>query len=189
MQSGAICTATLITPDTVLTAAHCFWTNGKNQDKPDIFLAGKHKKRVIAKYQATQVTMHFAFAKGLRYKGRDVYISLKAAPLDVAMVKVRLLSGTAPIPLPVFRGNKADLSRLLQENKWRVTQAGYAGDRDDVLTAHRQCRITHINQNLTLYHQCDTLSGNSGSPMWASVNNQPQIVAVQSSAPDVENRD
>lgn len=188
MQSGVTCTATLISPDTVLTAGHCFWMNGKKQDHPVTFLAGKYKETFIASYKAGQVMMDPAFARGLTYRGDDVYIDPKIAHLDVALVKVHLSAGKAPEPFPIFKGDKAALHKLLDQAKWRVTQAGYAADRDKVLTAHRQCRLTKINKNLTLYHQCDTLSGDSGSPVWITMDNQPQLIAVQSSAPDVKDR-
>jgi protease YdgD len=187
MKSGIECSATLVRSDRVLTAAHCFFMEKK--DKAQYFYAGRKGEAYAAKYQVVgRPMLNRRFAKGLTYKNGGVYIAPKVASFDYALIKVKKVSGIAPKPLPVFRGGKAALKRSLRQNHWRVTQAGYASDKDNLLMAHKGCKITQLNKNLTLSHQCDTLSGDSGSPIWLMVNHQPRLIAVQSSAPDAKNR-
>lgn len=189
MQSGATCTATLIAPNTILTAAHCFWMQGKHFDFPRFFWAGKDLDSFGAKYTATVTRFSTDFAQGLRYEGEDVYIEKRVAHQDWAIVKVNLRNGHAPIPFPLFRGNARTLKAVLEKSNWQVSQAGYAEDQEDVLTSHKVCRISHLHENLTVLHQCDTLPGDSGSPIWIDVKGKPQLIAIQSSAPDVKDRD
>lgn len=79
--------------------------------------------------------------------------------------------------------------KKIQRYNSEVTQAGFAHDHSQVLTAHQRCQVTSLVEDNTLEHQCDTLSGDSGSPLWLVTENGPELVAVQSSAPDWFNRD
>lgn len=69
-----------------------------------------------------------------------------------------------------------------------VTQAGYPADHLDNLYAHQDCQITGWAQKSVLSHRCDTLPGDSGSPLMLNTENGWQIIAVQSSAPGAQDR-
>lgn len=55
----------------------------------------------------------------------------------------------------------------------------YVEDQEDVLTTHKACRITHLHKNFTVSHRCDTLPGDSGSPLWIDIEGNPQRIAIQ----------
>jgi protease YdgD len=186
--AASTCTATLVAPDLAITAAHCFLMDAKKLDAGRWFKAGFHKGEYQARYQVVAQYFHPRFKKGLVYKGDDVYIQDSAAAYDIAWLKLKLVDGKAPEPLPLFNGKKNQLKAIIASAKSRATQAGFAEDHDTELTAHKDCKITRLRSNNTIYHRCDTLAGDSGSPIWLNTSNGPQIIAVQSSAPDWFNR-
>ncbi|SFN19735.1 protease YdgD [Formivibrio citricus] len=183
------CTATLIAPDLAITAAHCFLMTPRKLDKGRWFWAGYHEGKWLARYRIENQFFHPKFRKGLEYKGDDVYIKPQAAPYDIALIKLKLVDGIPPKPMPVFSGNADALLAKIQQYDSEVTQAGFASDHNQVLTAHQGCQVTALIEDNTLEHQCDTLSGDSGSPLWLVTEKGPMLVAVQSSAPDWFNRD
>jgi protease YdgD len=187
--AASTCTATLVAPDLAITAAHCFLMEAKKLDAGRWFKAGFHDGEYQARYQVLSQSFHPRFKKGLVYKGEDVYIQDSAAAYDIAWLKLKLIEGKAPKPLPLFSGNKAELKTMIAANQSLVTQAGFAEDHDTKLTAHKDCKITRLRPNNTIYHRCDTLAGDSGSPIWLNTRTGPQIIAVQSSAPDWFNRE
>lgn len=86
-------------------------------------------------------------------------------------------------PLPLFEGDKAALTAALKTADRKVTQSGYPEDHLDTLYSHQDCLITGWAQNAVLSHQCDTLPGDSGSPLMLHTDAGWQLIGVQSSAP------
>ncbi|MBE9607789.1 trypsin-like serine peptidase [Chitinilyticum piscinae] len=186
--AGSTCTATLVSDTLAVTAAHCFLMEPRKIDNGKWFLAGYHAGQYGAKYAVKGQVFHPRFQKGLRYKGEDVYIDPSAAAYDIAWLKLEKVEGIAPQPLALLDPKLDTLKTAFNSTQWRVTQAGYAEDHDDKLTAHRHCLVTQLRDNHTLYHQCDTLAGDSGSPLFIATTQGPRVIAVQSSAPDWFNR-
>ncbi|WP_297574691.1 serine protease [uncultured Deefgea sp.] len=182
------CTATLVAPDLAVTAAHCFMMEARKPDAGLWFKAGFHQGEYQAKYQVLDQVFHPAFKRGLQYKGNDVYILPQAAEYDIAWLKVKLVEGVAPAPMPLFKGERAALELAFKTANMQLNQGGFAEDHDQLLTVHLACSLTQFRQNNTLFHRCDTLSGDSGSPIWLTTANGPLLVGVQSSAPDWFNR-
>ena len=75
------------------------------------------------------------------------------------------LSAVRDHPLPLFDGDKAALTAALKAADRKVTQSGYPVDHLDSLYTHTDCVVTGWAQNSVLSHQCDTLPGDSGSPL------------------------
>jgi protease YdgD len=182
------CTATLVAPDLAVTAAHCFMMEAKRADVGQWFMAGFNQGQYQAKYQIIDQVFHPAFKQGLQYKGEDVYILPQAAEHDIAWLKLKLVEGVAPKPMPLFEGGRAELDAEFQSAKMLLNQGGFAEDHDAILTAHLGCTLSEFRSNNTMYHRCDTLSGDSGSPIWLTTPNGPLLIGVQSSAPDWFNR-
>ncbi|QLI81099.1 trypsin-like serine protease [Chitinibacter fontanus] len=188
VKSGGTCTATLIAPDLAITAAHCFLMLPRKIDAGRWFMAGFHDGKYQARYQVTGQVFHPRFRQGLKYKGDDVYIQPSAAPYDIALIKLKLKDGVAPAPMGLFSGNRQQLMQTILRQNQQINQGGYAEDHDTILSAHLGCSLTQLRSNGTIYHRCDTLSGDSGSPIWVDLPIGPTLIAVQSSAPDWFNR-
>ncbi|WP_051711613.1 trypsin-like serine peptidase [Andreprevotia chitinilytica] len=183
-HAGSTCTATLVAPDLAVTAAHCFLMEPRKIDDGEWFKTGAYKDQYTARYKVLSQTFHPRFKQGLLYKGDDLYILPEASPYDIAWLKLKLVDGKPPQPMAMFNGDRKALQAAIKTAGAVVTQSGYAGDHEDVLTAHRGCKLTKLRPDNTILHRCDTLSGDSGSPIWLDTPNGPLLIATQSSAPD-----
>ncbi|MBA0176585.1 trypsin-like serine peptidase [Pectobacterium carotovorum] len=187
--SGNLCTATLISPHLALTAGHCVVTPPKGEiDKPVAlrFLATENGWR----YETTEIEAlaNKTLAKKLKADGEGWIVPPSAAPLDYALIR---LKQTPPgiRPLPLWQGSRQELMQALKDNGQRVTQAGYPEDHQETLYRHQNCLITGWVHTAVMAHQCDTLPGDSGSPLMLNSATGWVLMGIQSSAPDASERD
>ncbi|MBU0725038.1 MAG: trypsin-like peptidase domain-containing protein [Alphaproteobacteria bacterium] len=132
------CTAVLVAPDIVATAAHCV-TDRRSGDA------------------VTATRVHFL--AGLTPEGHKAYgqgrCIRRAAHADVALVilakPVKKIAPLAFLPEEPVEG-------------MAVAHAGYALDRPYALTAHRHCRVLRKGDGM-LHTDCDTNHGQSGGPV------------------------
>lgn len=186
--SGNLCTATLISPHLALTAGHCLLTPPKG--KPDKAMV----LRFVAKKGLWRYEIHGiegrvdpTLGKRLKADGDGWIVPPAAAPWDFGLIVLRYPpSGITPLPL--FKGDKAALNAALKATDRKVTQAGYPQDHLDALYTHQNCEITGWAQSTVMSHQCDTLSGDSGSPIMLNTPEGWQLIGVQSSAPAAKDR-
>ncbi len=186
-ESGNLCTATLISAHLALTAGHCLLTPPGKFDKPVAlrFMAGAKGWR----YEIHDIDARVepSLARRLQADGEGWIVPPGAAPYDYGLVILHNPpSGIVPIPL--FDGSRSDLTAALKVTDRQVTQAGYPADHLDTLYSHSDCVITGWAQRAVLSHQCDTLPGDSGSPLLLKQDDGWQLVAVQSSAPAAADR-
>ncbi|WP_114195165.1 trypsin-like serine peptidase [Edaphovirga cremea] len=188
--SGNLCTATLISPHLALTAGHCVLAPPGNIDKAialRFVSSGGHWR-----YQITQLEtlVDRNLGKKLKADGDGWIVPPKAAAWDFALIRL-MQSQPLPIkPLPLWQGSRSQLNAALKKVERRVTQAGYPEDHLDNLYSHQDCLITGWAQDGVLSHQCDTLPGDSGSPLLMKNpdDNSWSLIAVQSSAPGAADR-
>lgn len=186
--SGNLCTATLISPRLALTAGHCLLTppNGK----PDRAVALRFvSQKGLWRYEIHGIEgrVEPSLGKRLKADGDGWIVPSAAAPWDFGLIVLRYPPGGIT-PLPLFEGDKAALTEALKAVDRKVTQSGYPEDHLDSLYSHRDCLVTGWAQTSVLSHQCDTLPGDSGSPLMLKTNNGWQLIAVQSSAPGPKDR-
>ncbi|SMF39822.1 trypsin-like serine peptidase [Pseudogulbenkiania subflava] len=182
--SGNLCTATLVAPDVALTAGHCFVGPHGRLDPALRFtlaLDGQNSTRHAA---ARRVWLDRRLLRGLIRQGDDLIVPPAVARYDVAFVRLDAPLLSAEHTVVPFDGDRAALRQALTRASWRVNQAGYPEDFPDRLMLHRHCRATRLEADGRLAHRCDTLPGDSGSPLLLEVAGQPRLVAIQSSAPD-----
>lgn len=186
--SGNLCTATLISPHLALTAGHCLLTPPRG--KPDKAVALRFISRKggwVYEIHGIEGRVDPALGKRLKADGDGWIVPSAAAPSDFGLIVLRYVpSGITPIPL--FPGSKADLTAALKAADRKVTQSGYPEDHLDNLYSHQDCIVTGWAQNSVLSHQCDTLPGDSGSPLLLKTEDGWQVIAVQSSAPGPQDR-
>lgn len=185
--SGNLCTATLISPHLALTAGHCVLTPPGNIDPAVMlrFVADHQRWR----YQTSAIETLVADSLGKRLKpaGEGWVVPPSAAGEDFALIRL-----TRPFnalkPLPLWEGDREELTLQLKQAERHVTQAGYPEDHLDTLYRHENCQITGWAQRAVLSHRCDTLPGDSGSPLMLYTLTGWRLIAIQSSAPLAKDR-
>lgn len=186
--SGNLCTATLITPHLALTAGHCVLSPPGKIDAAVALRFISHEGHW--KYQVThlETLVDAKLGKKLKADGDGWIVPPAAAAYDFALIR---LTNTKPLPikpLPLWNGDANELTQALKQVKRKITQAGYPLDHLDTLYRHEDCLITGWAQRGVLSHQCDTLPGDSGSPLLLKDGDNWSLIAIQSSAPAAKDR-
>ncbi|MCX1021851.1 serine protease [Escherichia coli] len=186
--SGNLCTATLIAPNLALTAGHCLLMPPKGKADKAVALRFVSNKG-LWRYEIHDIEGRVdpTLGKRLKADGDGWIVPPAAAPWDFGLIVLRNPpSGITPLPL--FAGDKATLTAALKAAGRKVTQAGYPEDHLDTLYSHQNCEVTGWAQTSVMSHQCDTLPGDSGSPLMLHTDNGCQLIGVQSSAPAAKDR-
>jgi len=158
---GSHCTATVIGPKRLLTAAHCLWNKRTRSYLPPQtlhFVAGYNKGDYL--FHSRVAAIHPApgyqplAAKSLAQFSHDwALIDLVNDPVPVTG-RIALAKGA----LNGFQKPSAKAGPYIQ--------AGYSADRRHVLTAHVGCPMFGIERKRKLaIHGCNALPGDSGSPI------------------------
>ncbi len=153
------CTATLIEPNKVVTAAHCLRDNqtGSPFHTDRIhFLAGVQRGDFLE--HATAACVHFLNLESASLSPAD----------DVAMVVLSKELTIAPAPIAVINSVHRSLN---------LVHAGYTKDRPHSLAADSTCELKSRQGNLWLT-DCDTNFGASGGPVFAKNDNQLTLAAI-----------
>lgn len=186
--SGNLCTATLISPHLALTAGHCVLAPPGNIDKAVAlrFISGNNGW----KYQTENIEtlVDKSLGKKLKADGDGWIVPPAAAAYDFALIRLKDDKAADIKPLPLWQGDSKALMKALKQAKRLITQAGYPGDHLDDLYGHPGCKVTGWAQKGVLSHQCDTLPGDSGSPLLLKTADGWRLIAVQSSAPAAKDR-
>ncbi|NNK17390.1 MAG: trypsin-like serine protease [Sulfitobacter sp.] len=162
---GAYCTGTLITPDLVLTAAHCVYHReaGTLVAPEDLmFQAGLTHGTTAASRAVAQIEAHSGYDPKRGY-------DLENVRYDLALVRLE-----APIPsheldpFAVFAG---------QLPHGPVSVVSYGRGRSDQLSRQNECQVLgRIERVVAL--DCDVTFGSSGAPVFTHLNGRGQIAAV-----------
>lgn len=175
ISGGGRCTATLVAPDVILTAAHCFGGRTGRFSGGGSFLAGHGENGDVAR-----ATLIEAFVNP-QYRSNTVAGLGQGNGDDWAFARLDRPIGSDVGYMNVLAPSQADQSQAIAGTWHRVNQAGYSWDTGNNISANIGCRIVSFFPDDTIFHECDTTRGDSGSPIFVDQGNgQYSVVAVDS---------
>lgn len=170
-DSGGACTATLIGPDVLITAAHCI-AEENSIDARGTFETGyalpdgPREARVIDYYMSPDWDYP-------RYSSTDEIDGTDWALLRIDQPLGDQLGFVGIRALVEEEGNRAALEA-------DIYQAGYSHDTGAHLSGNIGCHMIAIYPDNTMAHECDTTRGDSGSPFMVRDGDDYFIVATDS---------
>ncbi len=171
LEDGS-CTATLIAPRLIATAAHCMQGENGRPAKVINFRAGAYgnTEQGIAQVVSTVVAPDYSenSAPPNGGNGNDWAILTLDRDLGTQIGYVRP---------HVF--DKDDLAEI-RNGDYLVSQMGYSWDTGRFPSGHMECRILTAYRDGSMIHTCDTTQGDSGSPIMRLIDGEWRLVAVDS---------
>ncbi len=168
LPDGAFCTAVLIAPDQVLTAAHCVVDprSGLRRTAADLsFLAGYADGVALIARQGKRLVTHPGFDAADRQ-------SLATVRHDLALLEL-----AAPIPT----ATAAPFAVIaLNPSTREVSVISYAEGRTEALSWQMRCPVLGRSNGL-LGFDCDVSQGSSGAPVFDRSGRRARIVSIISS--------
>jgi protease YdgD len=165
-----VCTATLVGPSTVVTAAHCLFN------------------RRVQRYFPPESLHFFIGYTSNRYAGHAIAISVRTGDAydpgrpretigsDWALVSLEKKLGSPDRTLPILSSGE------LPENGANVMLGGYQRDHPLVLMADSQCQIVgrfvDASGRPVLRHNCAGTNGVSGAPLLIYREGRWQVAAI-----------
>lgn len=172
---SAFCTASVIGPRLLLTAAHCFFDEDTSRrQQPTRFYAGHDSGISVAEADVKGYYMPAAF---------DIELFLNTSEVDrydyAIVTLAEDISGLTGV-LPVYVPTDADLAALMDADAIGFEQIGYGvtGGFNPMLRG--PCHITHLRDDDTYSHGCGSVKGDSGAPNLMIVNGEYMIIGIES---------
>ena len=160
------CTATLVAPDLVLTAAHCVTAPGSGAPVPAYrlhFIASGHAERYLPHRIGAEVIL----PEGLSGPARA------GAPDDIALLRL-----AAPFP-PEIATPLPLVPLAFATPPFAIV--GYRGDTPGLLAGHDDCTLTARRPDV-IGLSCAVVTGKSGAPVLTRLPDGWYVVAVVSAS-------
>lgn len=171
-SEGGSCTAVLVGPRLVATAAHCMLDSNRNPVKALVFRAGAWGDTELERgYVVSQVVGAHDFTTHPPGGGNGTDWALLTLDRDL---------GLSVGHVPPYLLGKPELDRLARGERLTISQAGYSWDTGTWLSGHMDCEILSAYADGSFIHNCDTTRGDSGSPILMQVDGEWRLVAVDS---------
>lgn len=174
-KGSGFCTATLIAPELVLTAAHCVYDrkSGKLFSPESLtFRAGLRNGEAAAARAISQIEAHPA------YNPRSGVV-VENIRHDVALLRLE-------DPIPTTELDPFVLHNAIVSSG-PVSVVSYGRSRENLPSRQDVCQVEGTRQDV-MFMDCDVTFGSSGSPVFSHKNGRGQIVSVISGMANIEGR-
>lgn len=174
--SGGHCTGTLVGPATVLTAAHCMFggEGPRGLDTPFEFIAGASGPDWVERARIVDFYIPPQFDAELHQSTSDI------DGYDWAFLTLDRPIGNSVGWMVIEPLTTGELEQAVMTGRAHVMQGGYSGDSMAFLSANLSCPLVDVWDDNTVYHECDTLEGDSGSPLFVAQDGRYRIIAIES---------
>jgi protease YdgD len=174
-----LCTGTVIAPGRVLTAAQCLFDGATNNwVKPSSvhFVVSQDKEKHLGHSVVESFLKSPDFAYRLEDRPRWDAIDPNMIRRNWAILILRDELSVKPIPLRIIKS-----AELSAGSPGEFALAGYAADREYVLSVHRGCTVTIDESDPgVITHMCDTV-GESGAPILLLKDDGACVIGIHSS--------
>lgn len=157
-RTGGFCTATLIAPDKVLTAAHCMWNKRTHKWlRPDglHFLPGYRMGSYLLTQAVASIRLDPDIAMDERGRPRDMAKDWAVLTLKAAIPPSKELQ-------PIALASNGEIAAIAPGQP--LVRAGYSQDRPHLPTK-AACHLLGRSGPRIILHDCDGTRGDSGSPI------------------------
>ena len=158
---------TLITPDLVLTAAHCVYdksTGAAYLPKDFVFKAGLRDGKVAAERQIVAVAAHEGYQP-------TEPLSAKNFSHDVALLRL-----SRPIPFSEM-DPFALHTDVVKNGPVSVLSYGRGRGRADAQSRQRECQMTDRQRDVLVFY-CEVTFGSSGAPVFSHLNERGRLISI-----------
>ena len=166
VPGGGYCTATLLSENLAVTAAHCLFQDGRRRHDSELFFAAGYRRgewEAIRQARRTAVHPDYEPTIGRAMKITRVFTDLALIELD-APVLGSVIPHYPPAALPDQGGGVALLS--------------YGAGRDFALSLQEPCRVVGRAGDVASL-TCEVAPGSSGAPVFRrAAGGAPQMVAI-----------
>jgi V8-like Glu-specific endopeptidase len=162
------CTGVLIGRALVLTAAHCLASDGVIDAPPLTFSAGYDRGGFVA--QSPVAAYHLPGG----------WLEDEADGTDFALIYLEEPIGERIGWMDVTGLSQAEIAAYGAGTGPDIMQGGYSYDRDGVMTGNLDCPFVAVEPRSALVHECDTLKGDSGSPLFVADGGRFRVIGVES---------